>query len=327
MFFGLGCALGCGAGRADCLRDARYDAEIRAALEAVFHMHYAAAESLCVRLPERDPARNYFAGLADLDRFADLGDTAALRRAELNWLALDTDSAGTWQVDAASRSVYRGLAEFQLSYIATLRGERLRATRLAFGAQHRLARDTAFAEARAALALFDYYRLRLLEHLNFLPFVDVHSELPLHRLEAAADSSRYLKDVLMASAFWIHFDRGEFDAALRSLAGFLTRYPHNRVVRQMRADVWYRAGRWAEAQDEYQNLLREYARLRDSLPKTCLPLGYYCAAGNLARIDAAMGQKASAAHYWREWRRADSLGLGPWLPASLKRALTQEPAP
>ncbi len=297
---------------ADGLREPRYDSILLAAMDKVYRMQYAEAESLLVRIPENVSARPYFAGLVCLNRFSDLGDTAALRRAEKFWERLSSDK---------TPPLYRGLADLQRAYAASLRGSRLRAARLAWSARGRLQSVSSYAEARAALAVFDYYRAQFLERFRFLPFVNPRSDLPLRRLDSAANDSRYLRDVLRGSVFWIRYDRNEIDSALIIADGFLARYPKNRLARQMRGDALYRGARLAEARAVYDELFREYAALRDSLPPSCIPLGYYCGAGKLACIYAGLGMRVQAAEYSARWRKADSLGFSPWLPASLRREL------
>ncbi len=309
----------CGAASADCLREARYDAIILEALDHVSRMEYAAAESSLVRIPNDDAARPYFTGLVLMNRFQDLGDTAALRRAESIWGNLSAQSAH-YSEDSAQARVYRGLATLQESYIAAIRGSQMRSGSLALTARGQLSPLSGIAEADAALALFDYYRQQV---LKTIPFVHPDTRIPLQRLEAAADSSRYLRDMFRISAFWMLVDRKELDPALEISDEFLRRYPHNRMARQMRGSALFHQGRFSEARIVYEDLLSEYARLRDALPPNCLPVGYYCAVGNLARIYSGLGMKPEASARLAEWRKALDSGLSTWLPASLKKDLAR----
>jgi hypothetical protein len=293
---------------------------VRTALEQVSRMEYAEAEETLTKgLPPASPARPYFAGLACMNRFLDLGDTLALSRAERYWETLSPrgDPAPEFRrVDARLLGLYRGLAGMQLSYAASLRGQRVRSTTAALAARSHL-EASASEEARAALMLFDYYRGRLLEKL---PFVG-SSDFDVKAFERRAAASPALRDMFLGSLFWIHVDHARYAAADAITADFLERYPGNRLARQMQGVSLYRAGRPAEALAVYQDLKAEYAALPPA-PGT-LPLGYYRSVGNLARIRAARGERRETDALRAEWARAEKAGLLPWLPSVLRRDLAR----
>lgn len=322
---------GCFPGLVSALPSAAEEPVVRTALDHMARMQYARAESTVVAgLTPRSPARAFFAGLAAMNRFLDVGDTAALRRAETWWMPLSPRGAPPPAFDGvppATVSLYRGLAGLQLSYAASMRGHTVRSTALALAARTQL-EGAAHApeagrpavlppEARASLMLFDYYRSRLLEKI---PFVG-EATFDARAFARAADASPALRDMLLASLFWIHVDHGRFSEAERIAADFLERYPANRLVRDMRAAARFRAGRHAEARAEYEALKAEYA----ALPRapTALPLGYYRAVGNLARLHAATGDRPAADSLLAEWRRAEHAGLMPWMPPALRRGLSR----
>ena len=233
-----------------------------AAMEHAFRMEYAAAESSLTQIPNDIAARPYFMGLSCLTRFQDLGDTAALRRAEIFWDRLSPHHASSehFKEDSIQLRLVRGMAALQLSYISSLRGSSLRSASLALTARGQLIPVAGQAEADAGLALFDYYRERALEKIRFLPFVNPNAEVPLRQLKTAANHSRYLRDGLLVSAFWIHIDRKEIDSALHIADDFLRRYPRNRLARQMRGSALFRGGRLPDARREYEALLRREER-------------------------------------------------------------------
>lgn len=303
---------------------------VRQALERLARMEYAAADSTLATLPP-GPARPFFTGLSALNRFLDLGDTVALRRAEDAWDSLSPRGAPLPAfriVDPGTLKLYRGLAGMQLSYAASLRGQRLRSTALALAARgllEELAREAKAAgrgappEARATLMLYEYYRGRLLEKV---PFVG-EAVFDAKAFTRAADASPALRDVLLGSLFWIHVDNGRFAAADDILTDFLGRSPENRMARQMRAVARYRAGRLDEARAEFEALKAEYAALDAKRPAGTLPLGYYRSVGNLARLHAARGDRRATDEALAEWRRAEAAGLMPWMPSALRRDLAR----
>jgi predicted Zn-dependent protease len=295
-------------------------AVVAQALDQTSRMDYEAAEQTLIReLPATAPARSYFAGLVCMNRFLDVGDTVALRRAEAYWEPLSPrgDPAPVFRkTDPEVLKLYRGLTGLQLSYAASLRGQRVRSTALALAARSRLEGHPA-PEARASLQLIAYYQDRLFEKL---PFVD-KTEFDEKAFRRAAEGTPALRDMLKASLFWIHIDEGRFASAEAIVSDFLARYPENRLARQMRGVGLYRSGRLEEARTAYSALKAEYAALPVA-PGT-LPLGYYRAVGNLARIRAAQGDRAEAEALRADWRKAEKAGLMPWLPSVLRRDLAR----
>lgn len=291
-------------------------AVVRTALDQLYRMDYAAAEETLNRgLPAESPARPYFAGVACMNRFLDWGDTIALRRAESHWENLSPrgDPPKAFRkTDAAELRLYRGLAGVQLSFAASLRGQRFRTATLALAARNQLDGLKA-AEARATVMLYEYYRGRILEKL---PFVG-EADFDVAAYTDAIQASPALREMLLASLFWIHVDHRRFGPAQSITAEFLARYPENRLMRQMRADAFFQAGKLAEARDAYERLRGEYAALPPAPGN--LPLGYFRSVGNLARIQAARGDRRETEARVAEWNRAERLGLMPWLPAVLKR--------
>jgi tetratricopeptide (TPR) repeat protein len=290
---------------------------VRQALDRLYRMDYPGAEeTILAGLPPSSPARPYYAGTICLNRFLDGGDTAALARAERYLEKLSPNggpsTAPSEELKAELR-LYRGLAGFQQSYIASLRGQRVRPAALAHAARKQLL-PLGAPEARATLILYDYYRSQI---LGKLPLFEA-TELPLAEFQRTADASP-LRDLFLSSLFWIHVDKGRIEPALRIADGFLERYPGNRLAREMRGSALYRGKRFAEARAEYEALREEYQWIRKSPER--LPLGYYRAVGNLARIYAALGMRPEAEARLAEWNRAGPSGAGPWLPASLREDL------
>lgn len=309
------------------LTEPGHDSLLTRALDTLNRGAYAAADSMLRGLPDI-PARGFFLGLAAAARCNDLGDTAALTAAEAEWERIERagDERGSPLAQAPNYGIYRGLAELQMSYVASLHGGgRLKAARLGRSAVKRLADYRGIAEAEAALALYDYYKAELLKGIDWFPFVNADRQGPLRRLEAAVPRSRYLHATLSASLLWIYYDSGRYASGLPAIRGFLARYPGNRVWRQMLADFHFRGSRTGEGDldsalalhlalsSEYQSLASTYP------PPAYLPLGYLCSVGNLAKIYAAQGKRDLLERQLGIWYSPRYSGLGNWLPASLVR--------
>jgi hypothetical protein len=305
---------------------------VRKAQDQVFRMHHEAAEvTLKQGLPKSSPALHYFAGLACVTRFLDVGDTLALRRAETYWEALSPRGAPSpafRHVDERTLKLYRGLTGVQLSYAASLRGQHIRATAYALAAR-KLLEETGETgqnktnsqglppEAKASLMLFDYYRGRFFDKIPFVGATDFDTDA----FERAAEATPTFRNMLLGSLFWIHLDQSRYAAAEEIADDLLLRYPGNRLVRQMRGAALYRGGKLEAAQDVFESLKVEYAALPASPVQ--LPLGYYRNVGNLARVKRAAGDEAGTVVLIGEWRRAEQAGLMPWLPQVLRRELAR----
>ncbi len=303
------------------LYEPAHDSAILRGLDQVYRGEYAAADSILSRLPDC-PARAYFRGLVGINRFGDLGDTAALFAAARLWEGLDraSDSSASLFRRDANYPLYRGLSELQLSYVASITGGRIRAARLGRKAVGLLAPLSDRAEAAAAIALYDYYKAALLRGVAWLPFISADREAPLRQLEAAIPKSRYLKEILRTSLLWIHYDAARYQAGIQPIQAFLARYPGNRPYRQMLADFRFRNGDLDSARRLQEDLLAEYRGLSRIYPQPgYLPLGYLGAVGNLAKLDASQRRPDSLRTHLEIWHSPRNGGIIKWLPASLVR--------
>jgi hypothetical protein len=308
-------------GHSGSLYEPVHDSVILLALDHVYRAEYDAADGLLSALPDC-PARAYFRGLARVNRYDDLGDTASLFAAEAMWEGLDraSDTAGSALLRDPNYPLYRGLSELQLSYVAGMTGARIRAARLGRKAVDLLRPLSDRAEAAAALALYDYYKAALLKGVAWLPFVNADKDLPLRRLEAAVPRSRYLREILQTSLLWIHYDAARYDAGQKPIQAFLARYPRNRAYRQMLADFRYRQGDLDSARHLHEALLAEYQGLGRIYPSpACLPLGYLSSVGNLAKLDASQKRPELLERHLSIWHSSAYKDIMKWLPASLVR--------
>lgn len=319
------------------LSEPAYDSLIMASMDLLQRGAYASADSALRGLPEI-PARSYFRGLVWAGRCYDLGDTAALTSAETEWERLDRagDERDSPLSGKPNYGLYRGLAELQLSYVAGMRGARLKAARLGRRAAKRLEAYPEIAEAAAALALYDYYKAELLRGIDWIPFVRADRAGPLRKLEAAVPRSRYLQATLLASLLWIYYDTGRYGDGMPRIRGFLARYPGNRLWRQMLADFQFRgaasgSGSLDSALALHLALASEYQALSTAYPPPgYLPIGYLCSIGNLAKIHAARKDPEALRKQLGIWDSSRYSGVRPWLPGSLVReveALRKENMP
>lgn len=282
----------------------------------MYRSDYGAADSALRALPSGSASLAYFRGLVLFNRFNDLGDTASLFRAAALWQEV-VDRAPD---SAANSALYSGLSELQLSYVASLTGHPLRAAALGRKANARLRPLRGFAEADAALALYDYYKAALFKGVSWLPFVKADVDGPLHRLEKAVPKSRYLGKVLQTSLLWLYYDDGAYDKGLALMEPFLAQFPGNRLGRQIAADFHFRKKDFGSARDLQEKLKAEYESLGASHANAGeLPIGYLSAVGNLVKVYAALGQADLREKYLAVWSSSEYRDVMPWLPGSLRR--------
>ena len=299
-----------------CLYEPAYDSLILRALDLLYRMDYSAADSAFNTLPDI-PARSYFRGLVLVNRFNDLGDTAALFRAKALWEKFDQSTSATANNNQA---LYRGLTELQLSYVAGVTGRQIRAARLGRQAIGKVRPFAGKAEADAAMALYDYYKASLLKGVDWVPFVTADEEAPLAKLEKAIPESRYLREILQTTLLWLYYDREKFATGLGLIEAFLKRYPENRLYRQIQADFYFRKGDVALARSLHEELRREYTELGKAYPSPpYLPIGYLSSVGNLAKIYASQKQPELMEGQLKVWQAPEFRSLMDWLPSSLKR--------
>lgn len=310
----------------NCLFEPLYDAVILKALDLMFRMNYSASDSLLQTMPDV-PARAYFQGLVGLNRFNDLGDTSALYLAQALWIKLDAStfnpSKKPEQVflndPSESLDLYQGLSELQLSYVAGLTGHPIKAATLGRKAISRLERHSENAEAKAAIALYRYYKAALVKKVDWVPFVHADLSTPFQSLERSIPQSHYLQEILQTSLLWLYYDQGRLDLGLTLIARFLSRYPQNRLYRQIQADFEFRKGDFSKALNHQVELNLEYEKMlqADSNGKY-LPLGYLSSVGNLAKVYHSLNQTDLLQKQLRIWHEARYTKFMVWIPSSLK---------
>ena len=131
----------------------------------------------------------------------------------------------------------------------------------------------------------------------------------------AADSRSPFRDAFRTSLLWIRFERGEYAEALRLVRVARADWPKDRLYRQAEGDVLFRLGHLTEALETYRTSFLEYRGVE------IIPANRLAAAGNLARIHAAMGHSDSARAWLDTLDATRYRKVRKWLPPSLVREL------
>jgi len=250
-----------------------------------------------------------------LSAFADLHDPARLESAhrsldQLSRLVRSGTDPRTRLIDAMALS--------QESYLAELEGRNM-ASALDGRSAASVARDMMdrgwdSPELRGILGGYLFWKSQGIGPLGRFIGGDQRDRGLLYTQQAAASRSPF-REAFRTSLLWIRYERGDYAEALRVVQDARAIWPENRLYRQAEGDVLFRLDRLPQALDTYRASFREYDGLE------VLPVGRLSAAGNLARIHAAMNRPDSA----RAW--LDTLDaprykkVRKWLPASLVRDL------
>jgi tetratricopeptide (TPR) repeat protein len=250
-----------------------------------------------------------------LSAFADLHDPARLESARLSLEQLSRRAKG--RTDPRSRLI-EAMALSQESYLASLEGRDLASAldgrSAASVAQDLMDQGWDSPELRGIVGGYLFWKSQSLGPLGRLFGGDQRDRGLLLTRQAAASRSPF-REAFRTSLLWIRYERGEYAEALRVVREARAIWPDNRLYRQAEGDVLFRLNRLPEALDTYRTSFREYQDLET------LPVGRLSAAGNLARIHAAMGQRDSARAWLDTLDATRYRAVRRWLPASLVRDL------
>jgi hypothetical protein len=250
----------------------------------------------------------------DLAAFSDLHDPTRLESARASLERLAKIDRGR---DPRSRLIL-ALARSQQSYLASLEGRgissALSGRSAASLAQELLDRGVDSPELKGVVGGYLFWKSQSLGSLGRALGGDDRAKGLAWTAQAAVSESPF-QDAFRTSLLWIRFERGEYPEALRVARSALAEWPRNRLYRQAEGDVLFRMGRFQEALDVYRGSFREYAGLE------ILPVNRLAAAGNLARIHAAMGRMDSACAWLDTFDSPRYRSARRWLAPSLLEEL------
>ena len=268
-----------------------------------------------VQMTERSMARDY-AGAMDLaknvrksddgvgcvlenivrvSRYDDLGDTAALI------------AAGTNLEKCVSTGLWEALRKFELGYVQSESGHSVKGAMTTRSAA-KLFEESPEQEARAFYAIYAYY---IDKSFSWVPFKSDRRSEYLAVLDSAATGSRRFWPLFLTSLVWMHYDKGDFNAGLKLSMRGLSKAPNHPVLLQVKADMLYKLKRYKEAAAIYEKSAADY------LVRTGKSIRYWCAAMNLVRIYADMGDKAKAEQWQKLLSDPVFKQMRQWMPGSL----------
>jgi len=252
---------------------------------------------------------------AALAAFADLHDPARLESARdaISWLERSVDGKN----DPRSRLI-AALGKSQESYLASLEGRNLASAlagrSAASIAQELLDKGCTAPEAKGIVGGYLFWKSQSLGSFGRL-FGGDQREKGVSLSGEAAESRSPFHEAFRTSLLWIRFERGEYPEALRLARAARAEWPADRLYRQAEGDVLFRMRRYQEALDTYRTSFLEYRGVE------VIPANRLAAAGNLARIHAAMGRNDSARAWLDTLDASRYVKVRRWLPPSLVREL------
>ncbi len=279
------------------------NAEAKRAFELALRTKYSESYDVIQKIQTKDSgAACVIRGIVKLSEFDDVGDTLALFKSEEELIRCN--AKGAWDV----------LREFELGYVRSAMGKSVKGALETRKAAKKF-KDSEDPEARAFYAIYAYY---VEDGLSFLPFVSDNREAHLKSLEQSVEKSALFWALFATPLAWMYYDKEEYGKALGVVERALSKAPGNPVFLQMKADMLYKAGRFAEAAKIYERSASDY------LKRTGKSVRYFCAVGNLARIYLAMGEAQKAKEETKLLGDAEYQKIEKWMPASLVKDLKKK---
>lgn len=259
-------------------------------------LDYAGAMELAKNVRKSDDGVGcVLENIVRVSRYDDLGDTAALI------------AAGTNLEKCVSTGLWEALRKFELGYVQSESGHSVKGAMTTRSAA-KLFEESPEQEARAFYAIYAYY---IDKSFSWVPFKSDRRSEYLAVLDSAATGSRRFWPLFLMSLVWMHYDKGDFNAGLKLSMRGLSKAPNHPVLLQVKADMLYKLKRYKEAAAIYEKSAADY------LVRTGKSIRYWCAAMNLVRIYADMGDKAKAEQWQKLLSDPVFKQMRQWMPGSL----------
>lgn len=272
------------------------DASVSRAMGAIVSRNYSEAATIAKQISASDSGVGCVVdGMVKIGRYDDLGDTTALQSAAKK--LGDCKSSGYWDA----------LRIFELGYAQNELGHSFKGAMNTRSAAKTF-QDSNNPDARAFYAIYAYY---MDGALSWLPFVSDDRPSHLKALQNGAANSKWFWPLFTTSLVWMHYDRNEYDEALKLADKALSKSPKHPVFEQIKADMLYRKQNYKEAADIYEHSAKDYEK------RTGKSIRYWCAAANLVRIYADMKDEARQKQWQEALRTKEFEAIRRWMPSSL----------
>jgi len=218
--------------------DKSVDRNLTLAINYTISQNYKSAELILKKLDKEYPAlpigKIYLAGLS-ITKSVDLAQEFDkkliynyLNKAESQSDSLiDVDPKNPWY------KYFAGLTNAYKAYFHSEEGNYLSALIKGFSAisyfDECMEIDSSFAEAKAALGIYMYWKSYKIKGLDFLPFVNDNRGKAINLIEDALRNTVYNKYLIIHSLFWIYSNEKEFKKAGALAELTLNAFPNSRT--------------------------------------------------------------------------------------------------
>lgn len=191
-----------------------------------------------------------FEDYSEEDRFLQLLDQSAVLAEQ--WIKIDSLSAMGYFFKGAAIS-YRGFYYAQRkNYFKGLRDAIVGIKHL----NQAVKTDSSYYDAYLGIGTYKYWRSRLTKYFKWLPFFPDQRKEGIRLIEKAVQHGRYGRDVAINGLIWIEIDRRNFVKAINLSRLMQKKYPGSRYFMWPLAAAFFKAGRFAEAIEQYEKLIQ-----------------------------------------------------------------------
>lgn len=157
---------------------------------------------------------------------------------------------------------YKGSAHGYRAYHHAKQKEYLRGFMDAVTATENLERalaiDSSYYDAYLGIGTYKYWRGRLTNKVDWLPFVEDEGALGLEMIRKSARNGRYSREAAINALIWIQIDRQEFIEAIALCKQELQRFPGSRFFLWPLAEAYYKSGKFPESIGVFAKLQHSY---------------------------------------------------------------------
>lgn len=121
-----------------------------------------------------------------------------------------------------------------------------------------IAIDSTLYDAYLGIGFYKYWRGRLTQFVNWLPFVEDQSEEGLEMIHKAIEKGRYSRAAAINGLIWLDIDEENYGKAIQTSLRMLDEYPGSRFFLWPLAEAYYKDGNYDEAIATFRNLQLSY---------------------------------------------------------------------
>ncbi len=118
--------------------------------------------------------------------------------------------------------------------------------------------DSTLYDAYLAIGTYKYYRGRLTQYVNWLPFVSDQSKEGLEMIHKSIEKGRYSRAAAINGLIWLDIDEKKYKRAIQTALKMLNEYPASRFFLWPLTGAYFKAGYYKKSIDVYRDLQGSY---------------------------------------------------------------------